>query len=301
LVRAALFRRAAARTAGEPRDAIVAAVAAELNATPEQIEAALFADLPDEQLLGELPSDLTPRELALRTNLAIAQGLVARSTHLVIELEGHARAVVRQAKLGGLICKASASTGPWRLDVSGPFALFRQTLLYGRALAALVPLLCWCPRFRLRAECLLRGERLRFTLSPDDPVFPADEPRPFDSLLEARLSRDLARLTPDWRLIREPGPLRAGARLAFPDFSLQHRSGGRRWLVEVVGFWTPAYLANKLALYRAAQTPDLILCIDDRRRCEPGAMPADARVVWFHRRIDPTQILAIVEGRHAST
>jgi uncharacterized protein len=300
LVRVALFRRASARAPGEPRAAIVAAVAAQLDATPEQVEEALFADLPEEQLLGELPSDLTPRELALRTNLAIVQGIVARSARLEVELEGNARTVVRQAKLGGLICNVSAQAGPWRLDISGPFALFQRTLLYGRALAALVPLLCWCPRFRLRAECVLRGERLRFELSPDDPIFPADEPRAFDSLLEARLGRDLARLTLDWRLVREPGPLRAGAHLAFPDFSLQHRSGGRRWLVEIVGFWTPGYLERKLALYRAARAPDLILCIDDRRRCEPGEIPAGARVVWFHRRIDPAVILAIVEGRHGS-
>jgi predicted nuclease of restriction endonuclease-like RecB superfamily len=40
-----------------------------------------------------------------------------------------------------------------------------------------------------------------------------------------------------------------GDTVIFPDFALHHRrDAGRRWLVEIVGFWTADYLARKFAL-----------------------------------------------------
>jgi predicted nuclease of restriction endonuclease-like RecB superfamily len=88
--------------------------------------------------------------------------------------------------------------------------------------------------------------------------------------------------------------------IVFPDFALRRRVGpgattGRRWLVEIVGFWTPDYLARKLARYRAAALPDLILCIDEERRCADGELPPGARVVWYRRRIDPRAVFALIE------
>jgi predicted nuclease of restriction endonuclease-like RecB superfamily len=51
--------------------------------------------------------------------------------------------------------------------------------------------------------------------------------------------------------------------LIFPDSALQHRSDPtRRWLLEIAGFWTLDYVTRKLALYRSARLPSLILCID---------------------------------------
>jgi predicted nuclease of restriction endonuclease-like RecB superfamily len=42
-------------------------------------------------------------------------------------------------------------------------------------------------------------------------------------------------------------------------FALQHRSNPRqRWLLEIVGFWTPDYLARELARYRTACLSNLV-------------------------------------------
>lgn len=47
--------------------------------------------------------------------------------------------------------------------------------------------------------------------------------------------------------IREPEPSDAGRHLFLPDFALHPRfDPGRRWFMEIVGFWTPEYLASKL-------------------------------------------------------
>jgi hypothetical protein len=294
--RAAVFLEGARSNAG--RDQVLAAVASALGVGVTELQDALFADLPGEQIVGAPPQPLSPGELALRANLAIAQAFLARSTAVAITLEGNARAVVRHAKLRGLIC-TMRSRGGWRqpvLEVSGPYALFRRTLLYGRALGELLPLLSWCRRFRVHAECAVRGQRLTLALASGDPIFPAREPRLYDSTLEERFARDFRRIAPDWDLVREPEPVPAGDVLLFPDFALQHRNDRRRWLLEILGFWTPEYVVRKLALLRAARLSNLILCIDETRNCAAAALPPSTPVLPFRRRIDARAVVALIEA-----
>ena len=96
-----------------------------------------------------------------------------------------------------------------------------------------------------------------------------------------------------------PAPITAGGTLIFPDFALQHRADlGRRWLLEIVGFWTPDYVARKLALYRSARLSNLILCIDEGRNCAEADLPDGALVVRFRRRVDAAGVLRMVETTH---
>jgi len=174
--------------------------------------------------------------------------------------------------------------------------LFRHTRLYGRALGELVPLLAWCPRFRLRAECVLGGRRLTLQLRTGDPIFPASAPRRYDSHLEERFAREFRQLAPAWDVIREPEPVPAGSTLIFPDFALRHRSNpARQWLLEIVGFWTPDYVARKVALYRSARLSNLILCIDENLNCAEADLPSGALIVRFRRRVDAAAVLRVVE------
>ena len=62
------------------------------------------------------------------------------------------------------------------LTASGPCALFRKTTLYGRALAALVPLLPWCERWELSARLHLEEGEGQLRLATGDPLPAAPEP-----------------------------------------------------------------------------------------------------------------------------
>jgi len=288
--RETLFVEAAAQT-GKPRTAVVAAAAAKLGLAPAALERALFADLPGERIFTGPSNPVSPHEVALRVNQLIARSLLFRASRVRIRAEGALRPVVRQAKLRGLICTVEDGDPPV-LELSGPYAVFRRTLLYGRALGELLPFLSWCARFELTATCMLRGQEGELHLQTGDPLFPASTPKPFDSKLEARFARDLKKAAPDWDLVREPEPVRAGGTIIFPDFLLRHRfDSSRQFLVEVIGFWTPEYLQRKLSLLRAAKLDNLILCFDEERCCADGDLPTGARVVRFRRRIDPEAVL----------
>lgn len=316
--RAALFRAAAEGQAA--RDAVLHSVAASFAVSAVELENALFADLRGERRVTELPPSLSPSQLAIDANLAIVTGLIRRAAHVRIAVWGNSRALVRHARLVGLICtlsRAERSTMPTRaavresllaaseappegvtLDISGPFALFRHTEVYGRALASLIPRVAWCNEFELTAACALgRGGQLSsFVLRSGDPIGAGRELSRFDSRLEQKFARDFRRAAPDWELIREPRPIASGKSLIFPDFELVHRhDSSRRWLLEIVGFWTQKYLSEKLASLRAAKIDNLVLCIDQNRLCAEDDLPTDARVIRYKKRIDPCAVLAIVE------
>ena len=298
--------------AREPRERheVLALAARRLETSPAVLGQALFSDLPAERIVKAPAEAPAPLELALRVNLTLAQSVVRRSTGVEVSVHENARAIVRQAKLRGLICTvrpgvagaAGADAGEARLSISGPFALFRHTLVYGRALAGLVPILVRCPRYSLSAHAVLEGERVTFELTSGDPLFPVTEPRRYDSRLEERFARDMARIAPDWDVIREPEAVPAAGKLIFPDFLLRHRlDPARAWLVEIVGFWTPDYLSRKLAGLRAARIPNLILCVDEERQCSEADLPENTPVIRFRRRIDVAKLMEVLEASDGCT
>ena len=287
--RESLFCAAAAQD-NSNRAAAFETTSQALGLAPADIERTLFADLPSEKLVAAPASIPSANDIALRTNQVILRSLLFHARRVRIKAEGATRPLVRQAKLRGLLCSVSEGNPPI-LDLSGPFTVFRHTLLYGRALGELIQFLPHCAYFKLRADCVLRGQAAFLDVQSGDPIFPAEEPKPFDSKLEERFARDFKRAAPDWDLVREPEPVPAGRTLIFPDFLLRHRlCPQRRFLVEILGFWSADYLVRKLALLRESGLGNLILCVDETRG--DALLPSDARIVRFRRRIDPRLVLA---------
>src|SRR5262249_40692797 len=151
--------------------------------------------------------------LALECNASLVSALLHKAIRMRIVARGHVRAVVRHAKLMGLLCRVTpVSAGPSKdelaLDISGPYALFRHTRKYGRALSSLVPRLAWCHQYRLEADCVLEDSSIgRLILHTGDPIAPARELRSFDSKVEEQFARSFSRLAPSWDVVREPLPI----------------------------------------------------------------------------------------------
>jgi uncharacterized protein len=283
-----------------PRNDVLRDAAAATGVKPDELLAALFADLPGEKLLPAPPADLNPITLALRANLALVGSWLARATRVEIVLAGNARDVVRYALLRGLLCvvRGDPNAGDELvLEISGPLSLFRSTLVYGRTLASLVPRLAHCDRFELQAFCVVNGQQAIIRVRSGDPIFPPEPPKRFDSKLEQRFVRDFGKAAPDWTIVREPAPIPAEGTLIFPDFELVHRRNERHraWL-EIIGFWTPTYLSDKLRRLRAARLERLILCIDASLNCGDCDLPESVHVIRFKRRIDPRVVLALLEA-----
>ncbi len=292
---AAALRERVFALAQQARDAGTFArerVLAEAAAT----EDVLYLDLPSERplVLGTLPE--VP-DLAQATNQALARAILARSAEIRIDVAGGTRAVLRQIALRRLLCVVRpGADGGAVVDVSGPFALFRRTTLYGRALGSLIPVLRGADRFTLVARCMLAGKETPVRLCSGDPIFPPGPAmRRADSRLEERFAADFARLAPDWDLTREPEPVAIDGTWIFPDFGIRHRRDrDRRWLLEVVGFWTPEYLSAKLDRLRRAGRGDLLVCIDADLGCGEAELADLPHVLQFRKRVDVAAVLEII-------
>jgi predicted nuclease of restriction endonuclease-like RecB superfamily len=290
-IRRVLFDLAAERSAVE---ALVTA-SAELGLPENVLREKLFADRQHLRTLvapSQLPS---PADLAARYNLALVQSFAVRSAELVAVVREHARRVVGHAKLLGLmvVCGEDAA-GALSIQLSGPLALFHDTLKYGRALASWFPALVATTGWSLSSRVLLRRETLRLDLDGCAPVARTHTlPRAFDSKLEAALDRDLRRLASPWRVERESAVIRTERQLFYPDFALV--SGVDRVLVELVGFWTPEYLAAKARMLDAARGSPvpLVMCVDERHG--RGSFKARPDVLFFDRRIDAAALIAACE------
>jgi predicted nuclease of restriction endonuclease-like RecB superfamily len=295
-VRAVVFEEAG-RDATFDRAAALARAAARWSVSVEELSRALFADRAMRRRISAPAAPLSAATAVELYNLALVQGLLQRSESVRVELREHVRAVVRFAKLSGLLCTCEFSERGTRLEVSGPLSILRHTTKYGFALASFFPAVVATPGFRLQALCVLGGEPVHLELEAADRIARTHRlPRDADSAVERALARDVRRLGSEWSLSRESHMLTLGARAVFPDFSLRH-AGGFTLLVEVVGFYTPEYLRSKLEALQAAAAEPLIVCIDEALACADGEVPG--AVLRFRRRIDAAKLIEAAERLRA--
>ena len=278
----------------------VASVATALDVTPAALERVLWADVPRERPIELTHGRPLAGEVAALANVGLLQRALARAHSLELVIRGDASPILRGCAARGLIATASerdAAAGAREtvLDITGPLALCHGTAVYGRALGNLVPLLASCETFALTIRAEARGRR--YELRVDSPaLLPATAPRSWP--LVERLATDLERLAaPVGVQVRRSPPVLVqttgnGGALVCPDLGIE--LGERVVWVEIVGFWTPEYLARKLARYRAVGADDVVLCVDSSRACDDDDPPAGACVVRFQRRVHAEALLQLL-------
>lgn len=290
--RGRIARKLRASVLGSPaldamtRQARIARASEELGIEAADVEQLLWADLARERPVTLSKRRPTARALAEIGNVERIQRELRRARAVELRVWDNVHGLVRMAARCGLIVHVSSerSSGAWRLDIAGPLALFHATTIYGRAIGALVPMLASHPRFELAIHCdFASGPHVRRVASPL--LLPAHVDRLKPSLAD-RLARDLE--AREHEIHREPPPLVVGDAVGFPDLALVHR--GARWFIEVIGFSTAEYLADKRALYRAANAR-VVLCIDAKR----SVLEEQADVVPYTRRIDADAVIELIE------
>jgi predicted nuclease of restriction endonuclease-like RecB superfamily len=265
----------------------LAGAAAQLGTTPEDVESLLWIDLAMERPVALPAGRPDGSELAALANLERIQRCVRRAHDLKLRVWDRANELVRTVARYGLIAQIQRDGEATVLDVIGPLALFHSTVVYGRALAALVPLLADHARFELDLHCQLGGEQVHWSVTPPVllPPVRSSSRRPLS--VAERLARDLAQL--GHRIEPEPPPIATGDHLLFPNLIIER--DGVRWYIEVLGFSTKESVAAKLAGYRAAGIATAILCVD--LATAPDA-DFEAQVCGFTRHVDVDDLLAML-------
>jgi predicted nuclease of restriction endonuclease-like RecB superfamily len=185
----------------------------------------------------------------------------------------------------------------YRFTFDGPNSVLRRTRAYGvdfaRFLAALVRLGDW----QLRAEIELRPGWRPFTFalaSADGLGAGLAAPPQFDSSLEEAIAGKFGRERAGWGLEREALVLEVGrGRLLVPDFVFRH-ADGTEVALEIVGYWTPEYLDDKLRRLAGAHGVHLIVAVPRHLAARAGALPAT--VLPFKRRLLLRDLLPRLEA-----
>lgn len=317
--RVEVFERAAARhpllDTGTAQTMLAAEYAPLPSGSAEAV-ALLYADYPEYHRLTAFPPAYTADALRADYDLAQAQALLYSAMRVTVEAGRDFKYILRYARLARLLLRIERVQGKerrrrrkgmapssdatdasaYRFVLDGPNSVLRRTRAYGvdfaRFLAALVRLGDW----QLRAEIeLRRGWRpFTFALSSADGLGVGATPPPeFDSSLEEAIARKFGRERDGWLLVREGAVLDVRGGVLVPDFVFRHQDG-TEVLLEIVGYWTPEYLADKLHKLSAVRGVNLVAAVPRRLAVRAGSLPAT--VLPFKRRLLLRDLLPRLEA-----
>ncbi len=238
-------------------------IAAELGIKWPDVEAKLFADVIEFHRLVTAPTELDGAGLLSRYNVAMTQATLYGATSMIVWASQEFKAILRYAKLARLMHSITQHGDDYVFQFNGPASIVRHTKRYGAALAKFLPGLLSTSKWRMQATILGPGNR-RFSLrlSDRDGLRSNGEAEPFDSQLEESFFEAWqATQTAGWALKREARVLHQGQTVFIPDFTLIHDQHGEV-LLEIIGFWTPEYLREKvIRLERFRDQAKILLAI----------------------------------------
>lgn len=280
----------------------------QIEVLPNQIQAGLYADLPDNQILTRFDPP-TAEALLHRYNLSQVQGIFYRASHVVINAHrndpGQYKLLFRYIKLFSLMAyiEGDADHG-FTLTIDGPTSLFKPNTHYGLKLAMLLPALLHVTKWSLTATLQIKdayaGEvrDRRYSLNSDCGLVTHYPPgKTYDSLLEAGFVERWQKIKTEWRLEREVDLIPIPGSVMIPDFRLVHPDG-RSFLLEIVGYWRPEYLKKKFSQVRQSGRNDLILAVSERLNLEKAGVQLNnvpAKLVWFKDQLMPKVVLAALK------
>jgi len=251
--------------------------------------------------------------LLTRYNLALAQAVLYDATEMRIRVWDSFATVFSYVKLFGLMHRiypidSNGNRVPstdvadgYEAILDGAVSLFSKSRKYGIRMANFLPALPLCDRWEMEADILddeggSPNRTLSFELDHTEGLSSHYSAQgEFDSDVERTLAQKWERANTDWQLLREDDVLDLGAEVMLPDFAIEHPDG-RRVVFEIVGFWTPEYLDEKLTKIREANRDNLIVAVSERLDCSSGEFEGiDDRVLWFKSGIHVYDVVELAE------
>jgi predicted nuclease of restriction endonuclease-like RecB superfamily len=296
--RRALFLRASAShpVADDAREGIAAEVAAELGCAAADLLAGLYSDLEARQRLVEF-DEIAARDLIDRYNVAQAQALLYRCTGMRLKVrpqgaEGY-RELFGAIKAHRLIhsVKGSPAEG-YEIKLDGPASLFHRSQKYGVQMAVFLPDLLACAGWEMSAEIETRRGAAFFELkseshglrTPDAGLVGYQNP------VREKLMEGWQKFDSAWGLEPSSEVIDLGETAFVPDFALRHADGQIVHL-EILGFWTPEHLTERLREFEHAGLKNFLLAAwEELRGSREPFVKESANVVVFKRTLDPAAV-----------
>ena len=289
------------------KDELIAEVAREYKAEPEQIAWALYADLAENHILTRFDPP-EPAWLLQRYNVALAQALLYRCVRMKLSvfrnIPSRYKQLFKFIKFYQLMhaIEGDLDSG-YEILLDGPVSMFRLSQKYGLKLAVFLPALLLCTRWKMEAEIVTaEGEQRYFPLDESARlVSHYRDSTMYDSLLEKTFAERFHAIESGWDIEREVAIINLKETVFIPDFAFRH-ADGRTALMEIVGYWRPEYLKKKLMKLRRSGREDMVIAVSANLNVsQDDFTDVPGRVFFFKNRINPKEVIARLEqvGRDA--
>lgn len=274
---------------GTPESEAKERIARELGEPWENIDARLYTDVIGFQPLKRFSGHESAEMLLRHYNIAQVQACLYRAERMTIIASQDFRRILRHVKFARLMFELQC-LGPskYRIDLTGPASLLKETRRYGVQLAQIVPGLLACEGWQLDATVQTPwGVKARFVLASTEGLRSHLPAQPeFDSGVEANFAAKFGQKRDGWTLLREPVILHDHQTTFVPDFAFRHDSGAEV-LFEIVGFWTPKYLEEKREVLRRFRQHRILLAVPEESLAEGQTPPENVIVYKTAIKIEP--------------
>ena len=281
------------------REELVAEAAREVGCPPEAVLAGLYADLPENQRLASFER-LTAAELLDLYNVAQAQALLYRCVQMRLFVEPQSpegyRELFGAVKAYRLLhtVRGNAREG-YEVRLDGPVSMFHRSQKYGVQMAVFLPALLLCAGWRMRAEISQRqAGTVFYELDSRQTRLRSHylSVTPYETPALEQLASKWETFDTPWRLEPSSRVVDLGESVFIPDFVLSHPDG-RQVYLEILGFWTPRHLQERLREFAHAGLKNFLLAAWDELR---GSRDPLARIppntLVYKTKLDPVVVEA---------
>lgn len=269
------------------REVITGGIAPEYGLTAGEVLEAMFADTPGERRLTfpVVDEDELARTAIRMINLERLRQQLRQALRVLLRIPGRSRGGVSYVSLLwglkrlGLMYELAGNDAAVVMDISGPYALFGRTTMYGNRLFEAVRLVLghggsdWTIQVDLLVRDSAGRERvdeLRLDASARSRFVAteAESVRVERSGDEEAFRKYFEKCDTGWTLEYEGAliPLVSAGRtgVMVPDFVLRSPDSSRAIFVEIVGFWRPEYLRKKIEKVRQIGREELVLIVNSK-------------------------------------
>jgi predicted nuclease of restriction endonuclease-like RecB superfamily len=302
-IRRALFTKAASHhpvvADDQLRQRLIAEVATELECSPEEVMAGLYADLSGNQRLVAF-EEMSAEDLLDRYNLAQAQALLYRCSEMRLRIEAQEPSVTRrlfaEIKAFRLIhaIKGNPALG-YDAQLSGPVSIFHRSQRYGVQMAVFLPALLLYPGWRMRAEIGTKTGAAFFELDSEQKRlrshYVADELQSQNRQI-AKLLGDFGKLDGEWEARPSQEVIDLGESAFVPDLVFL-RDGDEPIYLELLGYWTPRSLNERLKEFARAGFGNYAIAASEEMRCSrdaPSQLPPN--VIVYKKSLNARELQA---------
>jgi uncharacterized protein len=309
-IRRALFTKAAAHLKAErtiiaddqSRGRLIDEVATELELSPEEVTAGLYADLSGNQRLIAF-EEMSAEDLLDRYNLAQAQALLYRCSEMRLRIEPQEPGVIRrlfaEIKAFRLIHAIRGNPGAgYDVQLSGPVSIFHRSQRYGIQMAVFMPALLLYPGWRMRAEIGTKAGPAFFELDSNQTIlrshYVADELQSQSPQI-SKLLEDFGKIDGEWIAQPSQEVIDLGASAFVPDLVFI-REGDEPIYLELLGYWTPRSLNERLKEFDGAGFDNYAIAASEEMRCSrdaPSQLPPN--VIVYKKSLNARELQSRLE------